>query len=269
MVVTDAVGQSLDTSHSQTTIATAAGATVGGAGCSHATLQGSGEVIAGGSSPHAGDAQDLNAGGMVRTPSGLLGTAVAQTSGLVRVGRWGNALVRQDASLTQDHLVLSGEETATETHRERRERENRECLGGLRSPWRAIRRMTHAHATGRAVHDFFDAIFDHDKYWEGLVDQLGSAGKTQDQLEGIPRLSDKVESLRSKLLTFLGATSCRPSHPCTLWSAPLVHAWQVAANDPDSEFVNWLYEGCPLGAASPVMPRNLPSDDGRALSSRH
>ena len=67
-------------------------------------------------------------------------------------------------------------------------------------------------------------------------------------------MESKLEGLRGKVLAELEFVQTRPKHPETSWHAGIVDAWVRAAGDPDTEFVEWLYTGCPLGAAEDVLP---------------
>ena len=78
-----------------------------------------------------------------------------------RVGKWGNTLV------SADHYVESKPPRAAtapndgETQRERRDRESRECIGGMRSPWRSVRRMPAARTVGARIKRTIEKYIDH------------------------------------------------------------------------------------------------------------
>jgi len=61
---------------------------------------------------------------------------------LVRVGSWDNVLVRSDlVTYPAEKRAAAAPCTDTPSRAERRGRENDECIGGLRSPWKAVRRI--------------------------------------------------------------------------------------------------------------------------------
>ena len=76
-----------------------------------------------------------------KLPSGThAGVGGADSVRLVRVGLHGNVLVRSDGVQEATSPGGAGAVSVPSSSREMREEENAQCAGGMRSPWRAVRR---------------------------------------------------------------------------------------------------------------------------------
>ena len=82
-----------------------------------------------------------------------------------------------------------------------RERENKECIGGLRSPWRSVRKVKGAVETGYKVSSIIQRFI-------GLHPELLQAADGDPNFTGSdPEL---VDALRTEIAAALGATSTEP-----------------------------------------------------------
>ena len=140
------------------------------------------------------------------------------------VGRWRNTLTLRDN-------VKENSESMDETAMQKRERENHECVGGLRNPRAAVKRSSKLRATGSRIRSVID---------EWLTDEVVSQLNTDIQA-GIS--DEQVLKLRQCLEMEFG---CSTSDGCLqpdLWKAMLQDA-----EDPDALVLhNWMREGFPLG----------------------
>ena len=202
---------------------------------------------------------------VLRTPLPVAASAPAMPK-LTLAGRWGNTLVREDR-LRPEELGLSAarQEKGPEPRKVTRERENRNCVGGMRSPWRAIKRMPSMAAAGQVVTEVLDRAMHVDAYWSKLSQQLGNSSFAERGSESDTLLQDKLQPLRKDLMAALGYTGGRRTFRHTLWNAGVADAWSLAAHDPDRVFVEWLEKGCPGGAAVAVedggiFPQVKPED---------
>ena len=68
---------------------------------------------------------------------------------MAKVGLWKNVLVDPEAIKPDlDPRGAAADSTREETQKEKRERENAECLGGMRSPWKTVRRSPKLKSAG-------------------------------------------------------------------------------------------------------------------------
>ena len=140
----------------------------------------------------------------------------------------------------------SGGVELVETKKERRERENNECIGGLRSPWKSVQKLPKLREVGRQLRrileDFLDA---HPKF-----ENMPQGGQQAEELEE----AQEVEELRRIIAEVLGTEDSRACDNGSPWRAGLLQAHVNKTNDPESGLPRWLREGSPIGVARPVEP---------------
>ena len=128
-----------------------------------------------------------------------------------------------------------------------------ECIGGLRSPWRAVRKLPELAAAGRVVREVLEQEVDNDP---SLLDIVSLLGKEVGEGSVDRRwLEEQGERLGKVLVDRLGGkweSREQSSRVSTLWRIPLVEAFGKAARDPEKHLAGWLREGCPAGIAREI-----------------
>jgi hypothetical protein len=100
---------------------------------------------------------------------------VSSTIPLVTVGAWRNQAVRADmARDTPERRSAAAPNTEVPSNKETRAQENNDCIGGLRSPWKAVRRLPRLAVSAAKVRKYFNAQFEKDPC---LIDVVGLLGK--------------------------------------------------------------------------------------------
>eukprot|EP00972_Heterocapsa_arctica_P018543 2740219-Heterocapsa_arctica.AAC.1 len=123
----------------------------------------------------------------------------------------------------------------------------------MRSPFRAVRRLPGARRAGAAVRACIENFIDTDISASKLTDLLGSGAAADGNSPEGQWLSARLSKLRASLMDALGAVpSGRTAAAYVSWDAELAQAYSIAAEDPDVEFIRWLWEGCPAGVAQEV-----------------
>ena len=144
-------------------------------------------------------------------------------------------MVRMDAvSYEPEPRSAAAPCTGELSKKERWAQENADCVGGLRSPWKAVRRFPQMARAAALVREVLEREFDQDPKLVNVVDLLG-----QDVAEGgVERkwLSRKVAELEAKLVVALGgATKRKDSRIKGAWNADLVEAFVSRAGDPETD----------------------------------
>ena len=101
--------------------------------------------------------------------------AVSSTVPLVTVGAWRNQAVRADVA--RDAPVrrsAAAPNTEVPSIKETGAQENNDCIGGLRSPWKAVRRLPRLAVSAAKVRRYLIAQFEKDP---SLIDVVGLLGK--------------------------------------------------------------------------------------------
>lgn len=122
-----------------------------------------------------------------------------------------------------------------------RERENEQCVGGLRNPWQAINKLPHWKTVGRLV-------------WRTLQASLGQLDEFRNLATwvGFERdMSQKHELdwVRSRI----GHTLCCQTQETGLWGN-LLERLVDSSQDPDVEVATWPNKGTPLGILNEIPP---------------
>ena len=140
------------------------------------------------------------------------------------------------------------------SRKERRAVENAACIGGMRSPWKSVRRLPRVAAAAARVRRVIDEAFVLKPKLLSIVDLLGT---------DVPEDSDRFRWMRAqadiiaeKCLEELGGAGAveEPVVHMT-WHADLVEAFVREADDPEKDLVRWLRVGCPAGIAGPSRAR--------------
>ena len=93
---------------------------------------------------------------------------------LVKVGGWDNVLVRSDIVRYRPERMSAAAPCLSESSRKtRRAQENAECIGGLRSPWKTVRKLPRLRAAARKVREVLEHEFANDADLANVVDLLG------------------------------------------------------------------------------------------------
>ena len=134
------------------------------------------------------------------------------------------------------------EARAPEGSRKRqRERENQDCIGGLRAARRSVQKVPGWKTVGLAVRQCLDQVLLENPNMLQIVQSIG-----QDQ----PVYSDAdVRLVQSKLASLLNLKDI-PREP-GLWSE-LLQALVLASGDPDLPAAKWPIEGTPLGVEEEI-----------------
>jgi hypothetical protein len=133
-----------------------------------------------------------------------------------------------------------------QSHRERRRRENDECIGGLRNPAESLDHIPNSSGTAKIIRDCMrQAIADIHSAWEPS-DPMGLSD---------PFDLPTIERVRKDILHKLG------------WRKQLVSKSQIQVNilaaqiqhsgDADTDLPLWFTEGCPMGITRPLTPRGI------------
>ena len=169
-----------------------------------------------------------------------------------RVGKWCNTLVSTDHYVESKPPRAATAPSDVETQREHRDRESRECIGGMRSPWRSVRRMPAARTVGARIKRTIEKYIDHHPDVVQILARLGdkefAAANTQSQMW----LNEHVGNLRQQLVIELGGILDIQGADAGSWHAPLVVAHMHASGDPDQDLPRWVTEGAPVGVAKDI-----------------
>ncbi|CAK0845264.1 unnamed protein product [Prorocentrum cordatum] len=205
----------------------------------------------------------------------------APDSALIRVGQWGNALVRRPTSAgaaagqpaAQPALAEVARPAPTAaapaSRQERREQENHLCVGGLRSTAASVARLPRLCALGKEVAALYDDWVSEYPEAAAVVQRFGDKSYTGPG-------SDLVEVWRSRLREHLGAppegqTAHEWGRPSPL-QAELLHAWLQAGGDPEICLRDWCQVGAPLGVEVPIPTCGIfpavPAADGAGTAGR-
>ena len=167
-------------------------------------------------------------------------------SALVRVGSFGQALRRRSEvqTLADQPCAEAHAEAGTETRRDRRERENQEAPGGLRSPHRYVQSNPQARVIGARLAAVIDEFLEEDPAVEGWLLEAGRAGRE--------KLGSECEAvLVQRVADLLGVGSIAFGRR-SKWRSGIVRAYVAARGDPETQFAGWLEEGAPTGVAREI-----------------
>ena len=151
----------------------------------------------------------------------------------VRIGRWRNTIVRAAKAVGGDV------EDAVQTASQKREKENRECVGGLRNPRRCVTRSTPLRKVGERARGVVDRWLQEldDKPVELVRDSLS---------EGIP--DEMIQQLKHRLAAEFKADVTASGLQAELWSRMLKDAL-----DADADVLpRWMVSGFPLGIENEI-----------------
>ena len=124
--------------------------------------------------------------------------------------------------------------------------ENDACVGGLRAPWRSVRRLPMLAHLGRGLRQLLERFVD-DNVWTLALANGGDAARC---IVDRPELDE----LRRSVAGACGVPDCDVSPGArTPWRPGVVEAHIQAAKDPETELVGWLRTGAPIGVARPIV----------------
>ena len=199
-------------------------------------------------------------------------TMGAEQTPMVRVGTWGNVLVRSDAVKYETEPISAAAPCVTApTQKARRSQENADCIGGMRSPWKAVRRLPSLAAAGARVREALEAEVNADEGLIGIVDLLGKeVGEGSVERGWINGEARRLGGILLAALGDGGAEAKKKEKGNKVggpWNADLVEAFIDRAGDPEKDLVRWLREGCPAGVAKTISGCGIfPATDGDAAA---
>ena len=180
------------------------------------------------------------------------------------------ANTRREFDWLPDYLGPVSQDGQPLTAKAQREKENAECVGGLRTPHRTVAKHGAMRSAGRAVRGalesflerhpwVIDAMLDDGRSgWERVCD--GHIAELLDRVGGALGTADTARSGRSQ------------------WRPGLVRAWCKVAEDPEEHFADWVGElGAPIGVkhaipSSGIFPEvatNVGASDASAMFITH
>ena len=206
-----------------------------------AAFDGCGLGLPGSRPPGAGDVVSGRSGTESRVP-------------LVTAGRCGNVLIRSDWFREQPgKRAAAAPNMIEETKKERRARQDRECIGGMRAPWRSVRKLPKSVGVARKIRGYIEKELDKDPVMSKILDFIGK--DLEKDPGGKDWLSNKAKEMGTGIVDLLGGELAdRKVAMGTRWNAGVVNAYVGAAGDLDKVFATWLRDGCPLGVAEAVLP---------------
>ena len=151
---------------------------------------------------------------------------------LVKVGGWDNVLVRSDIVRYRPERVSAAAPCLSESSRKtRRAQENAECIGGLRSPWKTVRKLLRLRVAARKFREVLEHEFANDADLANVVDLLGKevvAGSGSHEW-----ISAKASDLGQRLVRTLGGRRIEKDPAIGgRWNVELVSAFIDAAAGP-------------------------------------
>ena len=185
---------------------------------------------------------------------------------LVRTGAWGNALVRADlVRYPKEKISAAAPCTAEPSRRSRRAQENVDCIGGMRSPWRAVRRLPRLAWAAAKIRKVIEQEIDADSAMIDIVDWLGT--EVSRGCENHKWLNAKAKHLSGLIVKTLEGRELKKDPLIGgAWDVELVSAFVDAAKDPEQDLVKWLQSGCPAGVAREITASGIfpITEDGEA-----
>lgn len=149
------------------------------------------------------------------------------------VGRWQNVLVRA-STIRSEHVE---EQDTKMTFKEKRERENKNAVGGLRNPQAAVARNAKLREVGKKIRAVLE-----ERMREEEVEEM-----TNDMKKGTS--SEWVKEVRQSLCHAFDAQEAEKGLQANLWEAILNEA-----NDVDREVLPaWMRDGFPLGIRERIV----------------
>ena len=138
-----------------------------------------------------------------------------------------------------------------ETLRGKRERENRECVGGMRSPASTVQRFPRMLKVGALIRRLIEAFITKHPDVGGMRTLLGSDMLTS--YASSETFLSKLDQLRGMLRVALNADSTVRGAAHCGWVTDLVACHIEMADDPDKQLIEWMVHGAPLGLNRPIL----------------
>ena len=153
--------------------------------------------------------------------------------------------MRQARQVTLPASLPRGLETASE----RRERENAECVGGLRNPNSAVAKNPTLRALGDRLRKTMRQVIGQYPRLIKVATQLGKKGYL-----GPPQ--EDIRLVREAFAHEFGLPDVEYPPPKVGKASPLraelFEEFQTAAKDPEQHLAEWIRHGCPLGIKVPI-----------------
>ena len=125
-------------------------------------------------------------------------------------------------------------------------------MGGMRSPWKAVRLMSRLRETGRVLRGTIEEFIDANLEALEIMEHLGDKEYFEAGSPCTLRWNELVAALRVKLRVVLKANPDTKPARHSAWQADLVEAHAKLSGDPDIEFVGWCIHGAPVGVAEAI-----------------
>ena len=129
----------------------------------------------------------------------------------------------------------------------RREKENRECVGGMRNPRFSAEKVPGLHRAGAFIRSTMEDNISAQP--EGFVESLQTG-------ENASEIAKQTEiEVANLLASRLGCSPRRGQRG--RFRAEIAAALSEMANDPDKALLRWLDEGASLGVSSPIETQGI------------
>eukprot|EP00971_Amphidinium_carterae_P165588 3282677-Amphidinium_carterae.1 len=125
------------------------------------------------------------------------------------------------------------------------------ALGGMRNPTGAVAQIPRMQQAGRMIHDVLArALRESPTQATAILSALDGDGDGPDE--------EFLEQLRLRILGLqLDCVEPTLGDYSTVLRGRLMHGLAVFMGEPDTEAVEWLYDGTPMGRAIPIPPSGL------------
>ena len=173
-----------------------------------------------------------------------------EVSELQKRGKFGNTLVRVEVQ----KKVESAKVADLKSKKEVREKENEECLGGMRNPNKAVAGSKKWQEVGKKMSDVLDDVL---KESPEFVKFVGELRKEKDAGSEVP--TEQLDNVAAKAAERL-ARACEATGKKVSprgWRTDLLRAIIRLAEDPDVDVPEWLDGQTPIGVDHEVPYRGV------------
>ena len=181
-----------------------------------------------------------------------------RTTGTRRVGHVGEVFLeprKPTATMTMDPERESGPKSSTQTpKRQKREAENEFCVGGMRNPLGAVKRLWKVKNVGKQIRLAWEQFVKERPNSLRLGEAYGSAEAQYDEtlaMEWQIKLASILEVTPRDGLTLTDKLMFKSPLNIDLW-----RGWFKATGDPDYHVAEWAENGVPLGMNVPIPLSN-------------
>ena len=157
----------------------------------------------------------------------------------------GNQVAEIQSTLRPAHVDPSAKEI--------RDKENDECIGGLRRPEKAVAVIPGWQSAGVALRCAIHGALDSSPKVESLLNSLHADSSREGQLRSRAQLQLAAEAAGQRAAVALGTRlGVSPAASDTGYRAELAQAITELAGDPDSDVPTWMGGNTPLGISAPI-----------------